>query len=162
MCESPSTPEASSLQTLRKMNGRCCGCPGMAVRSECVEQCQSRHKASLQEGFPAWKDSADPKVSSTKNINQLTHMSPFGAYSQSVGAASWFGVLSLLLSPDNLCSFPTLPHITQQIATPAPVLHVAQLPACERASPWQTSLPPLPHSKQDNRTGGTAGSAASC
>lgn len=62
-------------------------------------------------------------------------MTPFGAFSQNVGEASWSWVSSLLLSPDNLCSFPTLLHITQQISAPACVLHVPQLPAYEGASP---------------------------
>ena len=82
-------------------------------------------------------------------------MTPFGALSQNVSAASWSQVSSCLLSPDNLCSFPTLPHITQQI--PAPVLHVSQLPAYEVSD---KPLPLLPHRKQEIR--GTAGSVAIC
>lgn len=120
------------------------GCPGMAVGSQCVPD---QAQGFVAGGFSSLERLCRPRGEQDKE-NQLTHMTPFGAFSQNVGAASWFQVSSLLLSPDNLCSSRTLPHITQQISAPACVLRLPQFLAYKRASP-RKHLPFLPHRKQE-------------
>lgn len=85
-------------------------------------------------GFSSLEGLCRPRGEQDKE-HRLTQMTRLGAFSHNEGAASWSPVSSLLLSPDNLCSFPMFPHITQQISTPARVLHFPQLPAYERDGP---------------------------
>lgn len=147
MCKSPSTPEASSLQTLRQINGCCCGVSRDGCGEPLCEAVPEQAQGFIAGGFYSLERLCRPRGEQDKE-NQLTHMTPFGAFSQNVGAASWSQVSSLLLSPDNLCSSRTLPHITQQISAPAHVLHVHQFLAYKRASP-RKHLPFLPHRKQE-------------